>query len=128
MSYRGKVILCGNASVGKTSLLARYVDGKFDEEAAPTIGANFLIKEIEFSEFSDDLITSESKLDDKTHGYETYIKTKWKLDSIEDKIKANRNLPEWPQKFRKNNIFLRNFFTYSNRQILEWPIKKQNKL
>ena len=46
MSYRGKVILCGDAGVGKTSLLARYVDGKFSEEYHQTIGANFLIKEM----------------------------------------------------------------------------------
>ncbi len=49
MSYRGKVILCGDPSVGKTSLLARYVDGKFSEESVPTLGANFLIKEIDLS-------------------------------------------------------------------------------
>ncbi|MHA1468740.1 MAG: hypothetical protein ACTSP6_11785, partial [Promethearchaeota archaeon] len=55
MSYRGKVILCGNPSVGKTSLLARYVDGKFHEDYTPTIGANFLIKEIDLSEIVDKL-------------------------------------------------------------------------
>ena len=45
MSYRGKVILCGDAGVGKTSLLAQYVDGQFSEVYHQTIGANFLIKE-----------------------------------------------------------------------------------
>ena len=47
MSYRGKVILCGDPSVGKTSILARYVDDQFSEEYNQTLGANFLIKEIE---------------------------------------------------------------------------------
>ncbi|MBY9020213.1 MAG: hypothetical protein KGD67_04075, partial [Candidatus Lokiarchaeota archaeon] len=55
MSYRGKVILCGNPSVGKSSLLARYVDGKFQEEYIATIGANFLIKEIDLGKIVDKL-------------------------------------------------------------------------
>jgi GTPase SAR1 family protein len=41
--------------VGKTSLLARYVDGKFQEDYVPTIGANFLIKEIDLSKIVDKL-------------------------------------------------------------------------
>ncbi|MFX0076771.1 MAG: Rab family GTPase [Candidatus Hermodarchaeota archaeon] len=49
MSYRGKVILCGDPGVGKTSLLAKYVENKFNEEYHPTIGANFLVKEIDLS-------------------------------------------------------------------------------
>jgi GTPase SAR1 family protein len=32
ISYRGKVVFCGQPEVGKTSLLARYVDGNFNEE------------------------------------------------------------------------------------------------
>ena len=48
MSYRGKVILLGDAGVGKTSLLARYVDGIFSDIYKQTVGANFLIKEIEW--------------------------------------------------------------------------------
>lgn len=46
MSYQGKIILLGDAAVGKTSLLARYVDGMFRSEYIQTVGANFLIKEV----------------------------------------------------------------------------------
>ncbi|TFG20194.1 MAG: GTP-binding protein [Promethearchaeota archaeon] len=46
MSYRGKVILLGDAGVGKTSLIARYVDNMFRSEYIQTVGANFLIKEV----------------------------------------------------------------------------------
>lgn len=45
--FRGKALMLGNASVGKTSLLARYIDDKFYEEYSQTIGANFTIKEID---------------------------------------------------------------------------------
>ena len=55
MSYRGKVILCGEPGVGKTSLLVRYVDDKFNEEYHQTIGANFLIKEIDLTNILDKL-------------------------------------------------------------------------
>ena len=55
MSYRGKVILLGDAGVGKTSLLARYVDGIFRSEYIQTIGANFLIKEVELNKIIENL-------------------------------------------------------------------------
>jgi small GTP-binding protein len=54
-SLRGKVIMLGDPSVGKTSLLARYVDDEFQEEYHATIGANFLIKEIELDNMLDKL-------------------------------------------------------------------------
>ena len=50
ISYRGKVVFCGQPGVGKTSLLARYVDGNFSEVYHQTIGANFLIKELDLSQ------------------------------------------------------------------------------
>ena len=55
MSYRGKVILCGDPSVGKTSILARYVDDQFSDDYNQTIGANFIIKEIELNKVIDKL-------------------------------------------------------------------------
>jgi len=41
-----KVVVLGDAGVGKTSLVKQYVDGTFDELYKPTIGADFLTKDI----------------------------------------------------------------------------------
>ena len=62
MSYRGKVILLGDTGVGKTSLLAQYVDGHFSEDYHQTIGANFLIKEIDLTKILDQLDIKNPKL------------------------------------------------------------------
>ena len=42
-----KVLLIGNASVGKTSLMMRFADDMFNEAHRPTIGVDFKIKTIE---------------------------------------------------------------------------------
>ena len=88
MSYRGKVILCGNPGVGKTSLLNRYVDGKFSEDAAPTIGANFLIKEIDLNQIIDrlQLENPELRKDIKEKGFKLYF---WDLGGQHDKLYSN---------------------------------------
>ena len=41
----GKVIVLGDSAVGKTSLLSRYVSGKFDTRFKASIGADMLMKE-----------------------------------------------------------------------------------
>jgi len=41
-----KVVILGDASVGKTSLMYRYVNQKFDTAYKATIGADFLTKEL----------------------------------------------------------------------------------
>jgi len=41
-----KVLISGNASVGKTSLLRRYVDDMFDESSIMTVGVDFFLKKI----------------------------------------------------------------------------------
>ncbi len=88
MSYRGKVILCGDPSVGKTSLLARYVDGKFNEGSVPTLGANFLIKEIDLSNVIDKikLENPELKKDIKDKGFKLYF---WDIGGQQDKLFSN---------------------------------------
>lgn len=48
--YSYKLVVVGDPSVGKTSLIRRYADKKFDESYLPTIGADFTIKRIEFKE------------------------------------------------------------------------------
>ena len=88
MSYRGKVILCGDAGVGKTSLLAQYVDGQFSDEYHQTIGANFLIKEIDLTKILDQLEIKNIKLkkDIKEKGFKLYF---WDIGGQTDKLWAN---------------------------------------
>lgn len=85
MSYRGKVIICGDAGVGKTSLLARYVDDQFSEEYHQTIGANFLIKEIDLKIVIDKLNIKNPNLshDIKDKGFKLYF---WDLCGQHDKL------------------------------------------
>ena len=47
-NYIFKILLTGNAGVGKTSLLRRYVDGFFDESTIMTVGVDFFTKELAF--------------------------------------------------------------------------------
>ena len=88
MSYRGKVILCGDAEVGKTSLLAQYVDGHFSEEYNQTVGANFLIKEIDLKNVVDklDLINPKLKKDIKQKGFKLYF---WDIGGQKPSLIAN---------------------------------------
>ncbi len=88
MSYRGKVILCGDAGVGKTSLLAQYVDNQFSEQYHQTIGANFLIKEIDLSKVVDKLELNNPKLkeDIKQKGFKLYF---WDIGGQQDKLFSN---------------------------------------
>ncbi|MGB5911654.1 MAG: Rab family GTPase [Promethearchaeia archaeon] len=88
MSYRGKVILCGNPKVGKTSLLARYVDNQFSEEYHQTIGANFLIKEIDLTNIVDRINIMNPKLraDIKEKGFKLYF---WDIGGQKQSLFAN---------------------------------------
>ncbi len=46
--YIFKILITGNATVGKTSLLRRYVDGMFDESNVMTVGVDFFTKDVLF--------------------------------------------------------------------------------
>jgi small GTP-binding protein len=46
MHYTFKLIIFGDASVGKTSLIHRYVTGSFKESTQITIGVEFTVKQI----------------------------------------------------------------------------------
>jgi small GTP-binding protein len=84
VSYRGKVILLGDPGVGKTSLLARYVDGIFRSEYKQTIGANFLIKEIELSYVISKInIDKKIKKDVEDKGFRLYF---WDIGGQSDKL------------------------------------------
>ena len=66
-------------------MLARYVDGKFIEDTAQTLGANFLIKEIDLSKIVDklDLEKPELKKDIKEKGFKLYF---WDIGGQQDKL------------------------------------------
>ena len=49
-SYSIKIILLGDVAVGKTAILNRYIDGKFDENYSCTINVQSRKKEISFNQ------------------------------------------------------------------------------
>ena len=46
-----KILTVGDGSVGKTTLLQRYVDGLFKSDQKMTIGVNFYLKRIQIKDF-----------------------------------------------------------------------------
>lgn len=44
--YRYKILLVGDSGVGKSSVMGRYADNKFDELYVPTIGVDYKIRTI----------------------------------------------------------------------------------
>jgi len=50
-NYIFKILIAGNATVGKTSLLRRYVDGMFDDSSVMTVGVDFFTKDLLFDNF-----------------------------------------------------------------------------
>ncbi len=81
----GKVILLGDAKVGKTSILSRYTEGIFREEYSATIGANFVIKEIDLTKILDKLnaIDREKKSFVRDQGLKLYF---WDIGGQSDKL------------------------------------------
>ena len=49
---RYKLILFGDVSVGKTSLVQRYVHNKFEENYVSTLGYNVYEKKIPYEEYT----------------------------------------------------------------------------
>ena len=45
-----KVVIIGDSSVGKTSILFRFVFNKFDEQSMPTLGAGFKTLQVPFKD------------------------------------------------------------------------------
>jgi small GTP-binding protein len=88
MSLKGKVILLGNPEVGKTSLLSRYVDDIFPEKYNPTIGANFLIKEVNLKSILNNLIQLDEDIKQRINekGFKIYF---WDIGGQRDKLFAN---------------------------------------
>ncbi len=46
-----KILTVGDGSVGKTTLLQRYVEGMFKESQDMTIGVNFFLKRLQYRDF-----------------------------------------------------------------------------
>jgi small GTP-binding protein len=46
--YGFKVVVIGDPAVGKTSLIRRFADNKFEQSYLPSIGADFTLKIVEF--------------------------------------------------------------------------------
>lgn len=46
-AFRFKVVLIGAEAVGKTSLILRYINDTFKENYIPTLGVNFLTRDLE---------------------------------------------------------------------------------
>ncbi|NVM30749.1 MAG: GTP-binding protein [Candidatus Helarchaeota archaeon] len=44
--YRFKVVVVGEEAVGKTSLILRYVENTFEGDYIPTLGVNFVVKDL----------------------------------------------------------------------------------
>ena len=44
--YIFKIIIIGNSNVGKTSLIHRFIDNKYNEKHLATLGCNFHMKTI----------------------------------------------------------------------------------
>lgn len=51
MSYIIKLVLLGEASVGKTSLVYRFIENKFRENYKSTLGVNLLKKDMEVDKY-----------------------------------------------------------------------------
>ena len=45
-AYRFKTVVVGHEAVGKTSTILRYVENKFKENYIPTLGVNFVTKDL----------------------------------------------------------------------------------
>jgi small GTP-binding protein len=52
-SYIIKICLLGEANVGKTSLVYRFIENKFRENYKSTLGVNLLKKDLTFKEYGD---------------------------------------------------------------------------
>ena len=57
-----KILVVGEKNVGKTTLIRRYVDGKFMEVSMATIGVDFSLKTVELDKESNDSEESENEL------------------------------------------------------------------
>lgn len=48
-TYKLKILLCGPAAVGKTSLIHRFIKSKFERDYKLTVGVDILTKNVEYA-------------------------------------------------------------------------------
>ena len=51
-----KTILIGESGVGKTCIIVRFINNKYDEGTMSTTGANFISKSVEFEDYNETLL------------------------------------------------------------------------
>ena len=66
-----KILILGDSAVGKTSLMERFVNDQFSALYKPTIGADFLCKDIEVT------LTSGQKAKTKLQIWDTAGQEQW---------------------------------------------------
>ncbi|MHA1730579.1 MAG: Rab family GTPase, partial [Promethearchaeota archaeon] len=49
MAFKLKILLCGPAAVGKTSLIHRFIRSKFQADYKLTVGVDILTKDVEYA-------------------------------------------------------------------------------
>lgn len=49
LSYQFRIILIGDSTVGKSSLLRQFTEGSFIENSDPTVGVDFHVRVLELS-------------------------------------------------------------------------------
>merc|ERR1712146_402555 len=144
-----KVIILGDSSVGKTSLMNMYVNRKFNNQYKATIGADFLTKEVMVTHNGDQRLVTMQIWD--TAGQERFqslgvafyrgadscvlvfdvnvAKTFENLDSWRDEflIQAGPRDPEnFPFVVLGNKIDLENQRVVSNKRAMAWCQAKGN--
>ena len=55
-TLRYKVVVIGDGSVGKTTLILKYTEKRFRESYIPTIGVQWTVKNVEYNEYTVSLI------------------------------------------------------------------------
>ncbi len=51
-----KTILIGESGVGKTCIIARYINNKYEDGVMTTHGANYISKNVEFDEYNESIM------------------------------------------------------------------------
>ncbi len=108
-NYIYKIATAGEGGVGKTTLLQRYVEGKFNEKTKLTIGVEFFSKELDFegNHFILQLwdFGGQERFRFMIDGYITGVKGVLLMFDL-TRMDSLNNLQEWVKILRKQNANL----------------------